>query len=127
MKTSPRFFQIMWDDNQNFNKTARFNFQSVAHQYYVFFHYCGGVTPLISRQVGFLANNCFLPAHKMTKFCIYSKRPPPVSSKCVFNHQGSKFRGVAPQYFVFFIIGGGLPPGKSSSRVFCQYYPLCFV
>ena len=45
---------------------------------------------------------CFLPAHKMIKFCIYSKLPPPISTKCSYNYKGSKFRCVAPQYFVFF-------------------------
>ena len=52
----------------------------------------------------------------------FCKTPPPISKKSGCNHKGSKFQGVAPQYFVFFHYwGGGRPPGKSSSRVLCQY------
>ena len=68
-----------------------------------------GSPPLVSRQVGFFANIAFLPAHKMTKFCIYSKRPLQFPQKSGFYHKGSKFRGVAPHYFDFFYIVG-VPP-----------------
>ena len=37
----------------------------------------------------------------------------------------SKFQFVAPQYFVFLIIFCVLPPGKLSSRIFCQYSIHC--
>ena len=76
----------------------------------LYFSIIGGATPLESRQVGFFANIALLPAHKMTKFCIYSKRPLQFPQKSGFNHKGPKFRCVAPQYFVFFHYWGGSPP-----------------
>ena len=50
----------------------RLKFRSVAHQYHVFFHYFGGVTPLVSRQVGFLAG--FL-----SKCALFWKTSPPIN------------------------------------------------
>ena len=61
----------------------------------------------------------------MTKCCIYSKRPLQFQIKSGYNHKGIKFRGVAPQFFVFFHIGVPPPPGNSSCRDFCQYSHLC--
>ena len=61
----------------------------------------------------------------MTKYCIYSKRPLQFQIKSGYNHKGIKFRGVAPQFFVFFHIGVPPPPGNSSCRDFCQYSHLC--
>ena len=46
----------------------------------------------------------------MTKYCIYSKRPLQFQIKSGYNHKGIKFRGVAPQFFVFFHIGVPLLP-----------------
>ena len=64
------------------------------------FHLFLPPSSLVSRQVGFLANISCLPAHQMTQFCIYSKRPLQFPQKSCFNHKGSKFRGVAPLYLV---------------------------
>ena len=64
---------------------------------------------------------CLFLQLEINKYCIFAKRPPPISKKSGCNHKGSKFQGVAPQYFVFFHYWGGRPPGKSSSRVLCQY------
>ena len=61
----------------------------------------------------------------MTKYCIYSKRPLQFQIKSGYNHKGIKFRGVAPQFFVFFHIGVPPPPGNSSCRDFCEYSHLC--
>ena len=66
----------------------------------------------------------FLPAHKMTKFCIYSKRPLLLPKKAVSTTKDRNF-GVLPPTILYFLYWG-VPPGKSSSSDFCQYYPPLF-
>ena len=66
-------------------------------------------SPLVSRQVGFFTNIALLPAHKMTKFCIYSRRPPPISSKKRFQPQRIEISVCGSSLFCIFNIGG-VPP-----------------
>ena len=61
----------------------------VLHHINLHFPIIWGVPPLVSRQVGFLAN---------------------IPKKPGYNHTGPKFRGVAPQYFVFFHYCGAPTP-----------------
>ena len=53
---------------------------------------------------------CLFLQLEINKYCIFAKRPPPISKKSGCNHKGSKFQGVAPQYFVFFHYWGGGAP-----------------
>ena len=87
------------------------------------YYFFWGALPLKSSQVWFFANITLLPAHQMTKFCIYSKRPPPVSSKKRF--QSPRIEILLSLTILYFFSLGGCPPppGKSSSSVFCQYFP----
>ena len=76
------------------SKKSRYNhkiskFQGVAPQYSAFFHYWGGPTPLISRQVGFCAN---------------------IPKKTLLQPQRIKISDCFPQYFAFFFILGGSHP-----------------
>ena len=65
----------------------------------------------------------FLPAHKMTKFCIYSKRLPPIAKKTVTTTNDRNFCVLPDSILYFFIYPP--PPGKSSSWVFLPMMHLC--
>ena len=61
----------------------------------------------------------------LEKILYLFRTPLQFQLKSGYNHQGTKFRDVAPQYFVFLHIGFPPPPGNSSSRDFSQYSQLC--
>ena len=68
-------------------------------------------SPLVSRKVVFFANIAFLPAHKKTKFCIYSKTPPSYFTKKAVSTTKVRNFGLLPlSILYFFIIGGGSLP-----------------
>ena len=50
------------------------------------------------------------PFLEMTYYYIYSKPPPSIKKKSGFHQKSTKFRGVAPQYFVLLSYWGGPPP-----------------
>ena len=66
---------------------------------------------------------------KYAFFTLYSKRPPPISSKKQFQPPMIEISECCLSIFcIFFNLGGAPPsppPGKSSSRVFCQYSLHC--
>ena len=114
------FFDLWFIGGEHSTPDLRFRFLDISPQYLVFFINSPPL-PLVSRQVVFFANIAVLPAHKMTNFRIYSKLPPPISSKKRFQPQSIEISGCCISVFCIFSLLWGHPPFyKSSSRVFCQ-------
>ena len=116
---------LKFPQKSGFNHKAS-KFRLVAPHYAVFFHYWGG-PPLVSRQVVFFANIAVLPAHKMTNFRIYSKLPPPISSKKRFQPQSIEISGCCTSVFCIFSLLWGHPPFISRQVGFFAKIPPLFL
>ena len=73
------------------------------------YYFFWGALPLKSSQVWFFANITLLPAHQMTKFCIYSKRPPAICSKKRLQPQSIEISGCCSSVFCIFSYWAVLP------------------